>query len=171
MSKGSATRTDEVRDAWVAAYALLSGIMIEAATNYRNHQEAVKEAEDAQTTAASVSTLKTPVEKVEVSEVVEANVIDKNLEAIRGHIEELQAEIARVGNVADKIESVASQTNLLALNATIEAARAGEAGRGFAVVANEVKALSGQTTDATNEIKEVVSNLHSNIAEIVRMVG
>lgn len=95
----------------------------------------------------------------------------QDFEVIRRHIEELQTEIQRVGNVAEKIDSVASQTNLLALNATIEAARAGDAGRGFAVVANEVKALSGQTTDATHEIKQVVTNLHTNIAEIVRLVG
>lgn len=152
--------TDEVKDAWVAAYTLLSGVMIEAANNYRNEHAEVQNSE-AQASAQSTRD----------EEILEDNVANESMEAIRGHIEELQAEIARVGNVAEKIDSVASQTNLLALNATIEAARAGEAGRGFAVVANEVKALSGQTTDATKEIKEVVANLHSNIAEIVRMVG
>lgn len=152
--------TDEVKDAWIAAYSLLSSVMIEAANNYRNEQE---EPQQSETLA--------PEQHTVVEEVLEDNVAQESMDAIRGHIEELQAEIARVGNVAEKINSVASQTNLLALNATIEAARAGEAGRGFAVVANEVKALSGQTSDATKEIKEVVSNLHSNIAEIVRLVG
>lgn len=152
--------TEDVREAWVAAYTLLSGVMIEAATNYRNEQKAEVPSE-----------APAPEQPVEVSGTLEDTLVDENMTAIRGYIEELQAEIARVGNVAEKINSVASQTNLLALNATIEAARAGEAGRGFAVVANEVKALSGQTSDATKEIKEVVSNLHSNIAEIVRMVG
>lgn len=152
--------TDEVKDAWVAAYTLLSGVMIEAANNYRNEQEEPQQSE-----------APAPVQHTKVEEVLEDNVAQESMDAIRGHIEELQAEIARVGNVAEKIDSVASQTNLLALNATIEAARAGEAGRGFAVVANEVKTLSSQTSDATKEIKEVVSNLHSNIAEIVRMVG
>lgn len=144
--------TDEARDAWLAAYTLLAGVMIEAADQHRIQQQE-------ETTRMETS----------VSENVEAP--SQDFEMIRRHIEELQAEIQRVGNVAEKIDSVASQTNLLALNATIEAARAGEAGRGFAVVANEVKALSGQTTDATKEIKQVVTNLHSNIAEIVRLVG
>lgn len=94
-----------------------------------------------------------------------------DLERIRSQIDALRGEIDRVGNVAEKINSVASQTNLLALNATIEAARAGEAGRGFAVVANEVKALSGQTTEATKQIKDVVASLHASIGEISRMVG
>lgn len=155
--------TEEVRQAWIAAYTLLSGVMIEAANNYRNEQQEQQEQQEPEAPALEQHT--------EGEEVLEDNVAEQSMDAIRGHIEELQAEIARVGNVAEKIDSVASQTNLLALNATIEAARAGEAGRGFAVVANEVKALSGQTSDATKEIKEVVSNLHSNIAEIVRMVG
>lgn len=144
--------TDEVKDAWLAAYTLLAGVMIEAANEHRNEQQE-------EPTVMELST----------SENVEKSTHD--FEIIRRQIEELQAEIQRVGSVAEKIDLVASQTKLLALNATIEAARAGDAGRGFAVVAHEVKALSGQTTDATNEIRQVVTNLHSNIAEIVRLVG
>ena len=59
---------------------------------------------------------------------------------------------AKIGDVVDLINAIASQTNLLALNATIEAARAGEAGKGFAVVASEVKNLATQTARATEEI-------------------
>lgn len=144
--------TDEVRDAWLAAYTLLATVMIEAANEYRNEQQE-----------------ELAVMELSTSKNVEESTQD--FEIIRRQIEQLQAEIKRVGSVAEKIDLVASQTKLLALNATIEAARAGDAGRGFAVVAHEVKALSGQTTDATNEIRQVVTNLHSNIAEIIRLVG
>ena len=89
---------------------------------------------------------------------------------MREGIDNLKGEIGRVGMVAQKINQVARQTNLLALNATIEAARAGEAGRGFAVVASEVKSLSGQTSDATKEIADVVSGLQMLIDEMSTVV-
>jgi len=74
-------------------------------------------------------------------------------------LESLNAALAQVADVAQKIEKIARQTNLLALNATIEAARAGEAGKGFAVVAGEVKALSGQTSNSTEQIAGIVKDL------------
>jgi methyl-accepting chemotaxis protein len=72
--------------------------------------------------------------------------------AAQGNVNALQDSARKIGSIVGLIRRVAEQTNLLALNATIEAARAGEAGRGFAVVAQEVKALAGQTTSATQDI-------------------
>jgi len=88
--------------------------------------------------------------------------------ATSGEVEELAVGAERIGAVMGLIKSVADQTNLLALNATIEAARAGVAGRGFAVVASEVKALSGQTMKAADEI---VSQVEAIQASTRRTVG
>ncbi|GAK33735.1 heme-based aerotactic transducer HemAT [alpha proteobacterium Q-1] len=85
----------------------------------------------------------------------------------RSVIDSLAGYANKIGHVVKLIDDIAGQTNLLALNATIEAARAGEAGRGFAVVANEVKALAGQTAQATKEIASQVSSVQSATREAV----
>ncbi len=73
----------------------------------------------------------------------------------------------QIGSIVEQIEAIAKQTNLLALNATIEAARAGDAGKGFAVVASEVKNLANQTAKATDDIRQRIENLRSEMAIIV----
>jgi methyl-accepting chemotaxis protein len=76
-----------------------------------------------------------------------------------------------IGNVVSLIQQISEQTSLLALNATIEAARAGEAGRGFAVVAQEVKALSGQTSNATAQISQRIAAVQCSTQEAVDAIN
>jgi methyl-accepting chemotaxis protein len=85
-------------------------------------------------------------------------------------IEELAESANKIGDVVKMISDIADQTNLLALNATIEAARAGEAGRGFAVVAQEVKALAGQTSTATNTIGQQIAQVQSSTGSVVSVM-
>ena len=75
---------------------------------------------------------------------------------------ELKGAALEIDRVIEVITEISEQTNLLALNATIEAARAGEAGKGFAVVASEIKELAKQTTSATEEIKDKISDIQKN---------
>lgn len=80
--------------------------------------------------------------------------------------EQLDAAASQIASFVQTIETIAKQTSLLALNATIEAARAGVAGRGFAIVASEVKALSGQTQKATDDIRARIGRLEHHVREL-----
>lgn len=74
-------------------------------------------------------------------------------------MENLEKSSIQIQEIVTLIKAIADKTNLLALNATIESARAGEAGRGFAVVAQEVKDLSQQTAQATEQIADHVGRI------------
>ena len=103
-------------------------------------------------------------------------VVEQN-ESISNKMQEIDTVAADLSTGSEKIrgivsviDQIAGQTNLLALNAAIEAARAGEAGRGFAVVAEEVRRLAEQSSEATKDIGDIISQMSEKIAYAVTAV-
>ncbi|WP_234493999.1 methyl-accepting chemotaxis protein [Vibrio maritimus] len=95
----------------------------------------------------------------------------QDITEVSTHISELNAQTEQVSAILSTIKGIADQTNLLALNAAIEAARAGEQGRGFAVVADEVRSLASRTTDATNDIEEIIAKFQQGSSFSVEAVN
>lgn len=102
------------------------------------------------------------VEKVLKTEKINATTLS-DLSSLKDTTEQMASILAIINNIT-------TQTGLLALNASIEAARAGDAGKGFAVVASEMSGLSSQTTDATVQIEELISNVSRELEQVITSI-
>lgn len=90
--------------------------------------------------------------------------------AVVATMDEISYSSGRISEIIQVIEGISFQTNILSLNAAVEAARAGEQGRGFAVVASEVRNLAQRTSLAAKEIKCLIDESVSRIAQGSKLV-
>ena len=107
----------------------------------------------------------------ELTDVVESasymTELSKEVESVLG---EFKKEFEMVKEQTGAIKDINAQTNLLALNASIEAARAGEAGRGFSVVADEIRNLSNETQNCSEEIMMALEHLESTSDKMTQSI-
>jgi len=90
--------------------------------------------------------------------------IKARVDVIEENILALSERTQQIGEIIDTVNAIATQSNMLALNASVEAARAGEQGKGFAVVAGEVRDLAQRSTQATAQVKAILSDIQKATA-------
>ncbi|WXR61327.1 methyl-accepting chemotaxis protein [Peptostreptococcaceae bacterium AGR-M142] len=119
--------------------------------------ESAKEASNVN--SSSIASIEDLTSKTKLN--IDAN---ENIEKI---INELNEKTQKIGGILDAISAISVQTNLLALNASIEAARAGEYGKGFAVVAEEIRKLAEESSNAADEVRDIVINIQEDSKKTV----
>lgn len=83
----------------------------------------------------------------------------------------IESSSARIGAIIQVMEEISFQTKLLALNAAVEAARAGESGKGFAVVAQEVRSLADRSRQASQQIRDLITESSREVGQGVQLAG
>lgn len=85
-------------------------------------------------------------------------------------VRRLEKNAQEINEITKLVADIAEQTNLLALNASIEAARAGEHGRGFVVVAEEVRKLADQSSQAVQNINQLIAYMQTEVHNVVAQI-
>jgi methyl-accepting chemotaxis protein len=172
--QGTATAANALQSSAVAMSTIVAGTTDQSA---KVATAAEQTARNVQTVSASAEQLSSSIQEIS-RQVTQSSSIARDAvdQATRtdAMVQRLVDASQKIGEVMALIQTIAGQTNLLALNATIESARAGDAGRGFAVVASEVKALSGQTARATEDITsqiQAIRDATGSTVEAIREIG
>ena len=97
--------------------------------------------------------------------------VKKDIDETASFFRTLTEQMTKISAATEEINQIASNTGLLAVNASIEAARAGAAGKGFAVVATNVRELAVNSTQCSNEVADLVSNMQAQIGNTSRQLA
>ncbi len=98
------------------------------------------------------------------------NAVRQGIDETASFFRTLIEQMTSISAATAEINQIASNTGLLAVNASIEAARAGAAGKGFAVVAANVRELAVSSTQCSNEVADLVSNMKLQIGNTSRQL-
>ncbi len=82
-------------------------------------------------------------------------------------IKRLTEKINGISDIVRIINGIADQTNIIAFNAEIEASSAGDIGENFALVANEIRRLTNNTIQSTNEIRKRIIEIQHSSEELL----
>ncbi|WP_392530514.1 MHYT domain-containing protein [Nostoc sp. C117] len=75
-----------------------------------------------------------------------------------------------ISRVASTIQQIAAQTNLLASDASIEVTWMGDEGRGFAKVVEQIGQLAVQSSEATQEIQGILTDIRLETGALVKAI-
>lgn len=98
--------------------------------------------------------------------VLGVNQVSEQMNLVSQSMQRLSEQSQMIENILMTVDDLAQQSNLLAVNAAIEAAKAGEQGKGFSVVAQEIKTMSEQSKQATNQVRTILNDIQgaTNVA-------
>jgi len=91
--------------------------------------------------------------------------IAQQTEDISEKMKNLDEKFREIYKIMELIESIADQTDLLALNAALEAVGAGKHGKRFMVVAQSTRRLANKSSEAAQEIRNLVETIQKSTVE------
>ncbi|MCS7205661.1 MAG: cache domain-containing protein [Leptospiraceae bacterium] len=91
------------------------------------------------------------------------NKIFNLFEDLNHQFDNIQKNSQNVEDILKIIQEIANQTNLIALNASIEAAKSGEKGSRFSVIAEEIRKLSQNSKESSQQIAQTIKDITNSI--------